>query len=325
MKNIELHNKQIQLIFHVYILSLFFSSSVMALEIDASYGIKKYEVIYQIGGQLTLDSGNSGRIRFPISELRFLTDTPIANLKFSHTFRDTWLISISATKNLTSNSGEMQDSDWGINYYLVDPNAFPRDSLDIYSESRLTLDALDLKIEFQKKIAVGFLPLWKVLIGAGILSQRYKFAAFDTVQSYPSTPEKPADIISGKSISYRYEARMPFASTKLTRNIASQITTTISAAYSPWLKVTDHDDHILRDKTSTGDSDGWGIILSASLNYAFRPASNVYLAATYLKTVANGIQTQKNSSETGTISTAKIGLRNTNEQTSLRIGITHVF
>ncbi len=314
----------VQFVFFIILLNLLLSSSVLALEIEAAYGKRQGEITFQIGGQITLDSGETGRLRFPLSELRFATNTSIINFQLSHLFNNNWLASASASKNITLNSGEMKDSDWGINYYFLNREAFPRDSLDIYSESRLTLDAVDLKLELQKKLTTELLSYWNVFIGGGILFQRYQFKAFDTVQSYPSTPEKPADILTGKTITYRYEARMPFASVMLTRNFNPKIAITFAIAYSPWLKVTDHDNHILRKKISTGNSDGWGTTLNASLNYLLQKSTSVFASVVYLKTVANGIQTQKFSANEE-ISTAEIGLRNTNEQKIIMIGISHSF
>lgn len=299
------------------------ASSVLALEVDASYGKRQGEVIYQIGGQIALDSGESVRVRFPLSELRFQINTPIVKFMLNHKFKDDWLASISATKNITSNSGKILDSDWGINY-LSNPTDFQRDSLDVYSESRLTLDAVDLQIELQKKVKMGGLPSWTVFIGAGVLLQRYEFAAFDTLQSYPSTPERPADELNGKTLSYRYEASMPFASANLSYDINPKTTTAMTVVYSPWLNVTDDDNHILRNKTSTGDSDGWGIKLNVSLSYALWHTSNVYLAVAYLKMVANGIQTQS-ISDNEEVSSAEVGLRNTNEQKIITVGFDYVF
>ena len=306
------------------LLCLTASSSVSAFEIDTSFGNRQGEVTYQIGGQVTLDSGASGRLRFPLSELRFQINTPTINLKLSHRFRNNWFVSISTVKNISPNSGEMQDSDWGINYYFKNLNAFQRNSLDIYSESRLTLSTVDLKAELQKNLKIEFLPKWVFFIGGGISFQRFQFEAFDTIQSYPSTPEQPIDVLTGKTLTYRYEATMPFASASLSRSINSKTTITFSTKYSPWLKVTDYDNHILRDKISEGKSDGWGTILSASLNYALRTFTNLYLKATYIKTVANGIQTQHNLKE-ASFTTAKIGLRNTTIQNSIHIGISHRF
>ncbi len=313
-----------QSISYLFLLSALLTSSVYALDVDASYGERRGEVIYQIGGKLTLDPGVSGNVRFPLSELRFQLNTPIMNLQFNQAFKNDWLILISATKNVTSNSGEMQDSDWGLNYYLINPRAFPRDSLDIYSESRLSLNAMDLQIELRKKIEVADISLWRIFIGAGILFQRYQFEAFDTIQHYPSTPEIPAVVLKGKNLTYRYRASMPFASANVTRNMTPKTAVAIAALYSPWLKVTDYDDHILRNKTSTGKSNGWGVKLSVSLSYAMWHSTNVYLTATYLKTLANGTQTQSASSDEK-ISSADIGLRNINKQRNMAVGFSHVF
>jgi len=296
----------------------------LAVNIETSYGKRHGDITYQIGGQFTIDSALKGRARFPLSELRFQTNTPIVSASLSHLFNEEWMISALVTKNTNSSAGQMQDSDWGLNYSFENPQAFPRDSLDIYSESRLKMSSLDIKIDLHKKVNVNFLPLWEIFVGAGIYSQRYDFETFDTIQSYPSTPERPKIILDEKTLIYRYDSTMPFVSLKMKHHFSEKFLTSLFINYSPWLQVSDYDNHILRKKTSEGESDGWGIIFDVGIKYLINKRIHIQASVNYLKTVANGIQSQQ-FPEDSEFDSAEIGLRNTSEQTSASIGISYAF
>lgn len=298
---------------------LLFSYDVNAFEFDASYGQREGEVVYQIGGTIRIPSGQTARVRFPISELRFPVNTTVVNIGFSHQLNDEWSLSASWMENVNSNPDDMIDSDWGIKYYLADPNA-SRDSLDIYSESQLRMDGTDVSVDLFKKVNWNRFESWDIELGGGMLKQTYNFVAGNTLQEYPSTPSASADYLPGDTIKYEYKSTMLYVALNAAKQLTVDSQFIFYGAYSPKVQVSDFDNHILRNKTSAGDSEGWGTFLKAKFIKNIGRRSSVYILASYQKTVANGIQTQR-SYETGSYTEADVGLRNTNVQQVYKIGV----
>ncbi|MDH5302061.1 MAG: omptin family outer membrane protease [Gammaproteobacteria bacterium] len=297
---------------------IFFSNTARAFDVEAAYGQRDGEVAYQIGGSVTPSNGESYRIRFPISELRFPINTKVANIVLFLPLDDRWTLTVAVVETVSSNSGKMIDSDWGIKYYLADPNAM-RDSLDIYSESQLQMNGRDFSLEAFKKVSFVGYEDWNIELGGGALQQKYDFTAGNTLEEYPSTPTASPIYIAGETIKYEYQSKMLYVAFKTTRHLSEKYHLSFYGAYSPKVIISDFDNHLLRDKTATGSSEGWGGQYKAAFIRSLSKNSEIFVQARYQKTVANGIQTQR-SNETGVYTETDIGLRNINVQKSLSVG-----
>ena len=304
----------------VVIASLLFTGAAHAYSLEIAGGQRQGEVLYQIGGLATTSSGARQYLHFPLSELRFPLNSSVLGLTLGHRLDSGSSLRIMLVQDVGSVSGAIKDSDWGINHYLIDPMMFPLDSLDIYSESKAELNGRDVTVEWMTDYDLAFLSVFnlKMEIGVGLLHQLYKYKISNTLQSYPSTPAVPSDYIPGSTGYYEYESIFPYLKFQMKKRFASQSALSFSASYSPFLRANDFDNHLLRNKTSNGESEGYGIRFEGKAGFQLSRLVSMTIGLDYFKTIANGTQVQK-SIETGVYTETTIGLRNIGEQATANL------
>ena len=215
---------------------------------------------YRIGGNVELATGESGVVRMPISELEFPLDVLMASIGCKISFSGSIIAEITYKENITSDAGELKDSDWGI----VDPASDP-DRLDIYSESDAGLNAaiVDLKIRGRVyKNRAGTLDLFT---GGRFLYRNFQFEVTNLDQWYPSRPQLGHDYVSGKVIDYEltyYIFAGEFAAEYEIEKFS--VGSSVGVAF---VASEDKDQHLLRSKENRSDGIGIGALFSLDGKY----------------------------------------------------------
>jgi len=225
-------------------------------------GILRGDTTYRIGGHIKqLVDGVPAEfdVQFPLSELDWPLNVAVVTGRLTLNYARLWEVGAEFHKSVTSNSGKMRDSDWGI-YYLEDPVAWPlADSLDVYSLSDSKLDALVLDLHLR-----GFFhhrKRYTTFAGIGYLNQSFKFAAYDLDQWYPSIRQYfgvdlPHDKVPGLVGRYRVRYSIPYAEIGQEGRFLDFMTVRGAFAASPFVLLTDVDEHLLRNKENHGRCKG---------------------------------------------------------------------
>jgi outer membrane protease len=250
-------------------LGLAVNDSWAGFELSAAGGVMSGYSQYEIGGRTVYPSGVT-EYHFPISRLRFPVDTALMKVKGLARAGEHWLFSLEMATNLTENTGEMKDYDWGI-YSGSAP-----DQLDIYSESDCDMEfyQFDVKGRYQiTELNLGYSSRgnWHLIpaVGGGFKYQHYDFSTYDLDQWSPSHPEIDAVHASGKVLTYIAAYEIPYLELSCSLILPDKLSFDLGLAYAPWLNFRDRDDHLLRDRVAKADHhwNGSGIMVNSSMRY----------------------------------------------------------
>lgn len=270
------------------------------VDLRLGIGMLRGDTTYQIGGKIDTPLGSS-EVHFPLSELKFPLDVYMASVGGSIEFAEKWKVNASVKKNITSDTGMMEDSDWGVWYlgaelphmpgYYCNPAYCEPDSLDIYSESGADLDALIMDINLRYKFYEK--SNWSFSAGLGYIHQNFDYEVSNLVQWYPSYYDYfgvglPYDLVSGKVLTYEVTYSIPYIELATEFKIKDKFSVGASIGYSPFVNVKDEDNHILRSKISKGDCDGNAILLSLDGQYDFTESWFLTLLFNYTTVDADG-------------------------------------
>ncbi|MBI5665601.1 MAG: omptin family outer membrane protease [Nitrospirae bacterium] len=310
---------------------------IAKFEVDLGTGVMRGHTTYQIGGDVETASGND-RIHFSLSELKFPLDVYMASLSASAEFVERWKLAINVKKNITRDAGKMKDSDWGI-WHLGEPllhdqnstcspNKCSTDSLDIYSESDAELDALIIDFDFRYRFVDTAFSKTRLSFFAGIgqMYENFSFEVSDLDQWYPSYQDyfgiDPAhQKVSGKVLTYDIYYFIPYIRAGSAFTVMDKLGIEGSLAFSPYLKIFDEDDHILRDKVSEGELEGTAVMFSLEGRYNFSRHWSAKLGLDYMTLQAEGEQKQ----HTGGVHTATIDEEITSEQLTILLKADYSF
>jgi hypothetical protein len=220
------------------------------------------------------------------SELVFPLDSWIGILNASLGKKGLWSIDLSLSKNLTGDTGKMEDSDFEPVYVWSTDEFTQRKT--IYSEWDTEMDAfmLDLSGRYY------FLRKEHISLGA-IGGYRYQNLSFEINNGYQKSLigwYSPV-YFSGKVMTYEITYSIPYGGIALDLRPSNRFSINLSAAYG-WAFAEDEDDHILRSKRSTAESDGPFYSLKALGTLSLTQRLFLLLALEYLKMDTDGKQTQ---------------------------------
>ncbi|MEN6474545.1 MAG: omptin family outer membrane protease [Syntrophaceae bacterium] len=208
---------------------------------------------YQRGGLFVDAFGATRQYPSPLSELKFPLDVYMLGLTTALQYKDRLNLNFELKKNLSTDAGSMEDSDWGYWYLVYEDGAplvhDPRpNSLDIYSESKASLDAwvLDAKASYALLLKSG----WSIGAGLGLLYQYFDYDVSDTTQRYPSYAyyfggAAAADSYNGKIITYEVSYAIPYLLVEAGVDVATGITVRVDIGYSPYALGHDRDHHLI--------------------------------------------------------------------------------
>lgn len=266
--------------------------------------------LYAIGWGITDPSGDTGTFGRKISELRFPLDTYIAFGNINAVFADNWEVNIGFWKNIVSPpGGKMQDSDWG--YWALNGYSWASDSsLDVYSLSDsnvVNAYSIDGDFLYRYKILPGF----EVSAGLGFIYRYFYFEVSNLDQWYPSyeTYKTELDSINPAYANHFYQPGtigtyeayyiIPFIELSAILTLFDNLIIDVTAGYSPFVKVLDADNHMLRYKLSYGDSTGMAIICDIDCRYRFTQLFFAGVKVNFMMISASGRQKQIRYKDTG--------------------------
>ncbi|HOO70484.1 MAG TPA: omptin family outer membrane protease [Spirochaetota bacterium] len=240
--------------------------------------------MYQIGGEFSYSDGSSGSMWFPLSELVFPTNVFMTTVSLEMTVVDAFIIggkfkhnNLFGAHDVNTYAGKMQDSDWGY-FYLATNGAFwaRTDSLDVFSESKAYLTAAEANFSFGYRVINKEHITYDISIG--FIYQSFDYEIRDLDQWYPSYSQY-SDYLSqqysyhiyrsGEILTYRVEYFIPTIGTTLDVMLNNLILT-FSLGFSPCACARDTDDHLLRYKLSEGETFGFAVFSSLSLDYQLK-------------------------------------------------------
>jgi hypothetical protein len=256
---------------------------------------------YQIGGTVDYFTGESTEVHFPISELDYPLDVYMVSVGARIESGENWKLALDIKKNITSDAGTMEDSDWGV-YYLspeefIEPTQeFQQHTLDIYSESDADLDALMIDIDFQYRF---YRKLnWSFSGGLGYIFQHFDYEASNVDEWYPSSyyyfgEDIGHACVSGQVATYDVIYSIPYLEVAAEFKIKDTFSIEGSLGYAPYIHVTDDDDHMLRSKVSKGDLYGDAVMIS--LEGRYNVTDNWFLTLQFNHTTMNAEGRSKSS------------------------------
>ncbi len=239
------------------------------VELSAAGGVMSGYSQYEIGGT-TIYPSEVTEYHFPVSRLRFPVDSALVKVNGRVRAGEHWTFSLEMATNLTENTGEMKDYDWGI-YSGSSP-----DQLDVYSESDCDMEffQFDARGRYQiTEIILGHSTIgsWRLVpaLGGGFKYQHYDFSTFDLDQWSPSHPENESIRKSGKVLTYTAAYEIPYLELSCSLVLPEKLSFDVGLAYAPWLNFRDRDAHLLRDRVSKADHhwNGSAIMVNSSMRY----------------------------------------------------------
>ncbi len=299
--------------------------------LSAGAGIMRGNTTYQIGGNYTGPEGN-GNLHFPISELKFPFDVYTANIKGGFEYNEKLRLKALFRKNITKKTGNMKDSDWGVpwedppgseTYYWYGPN-----SLDIYSESKTEVNAFILDIDFTYKfLHKNFKSTsFSLYGGIGYRHQDYNFECrlirqWDYRQDAP--PGERMDAVGDGRVGLTYDVTSYIPYIKIAPGLKKENVFSVEAGVgiSPYTKIRDKDNHILRSKISKAECEGYSILLSLAGRLEILNPVFVEVTLDYICIDTEGKQKQYTNGSWS----ATIDQKNFSKVTSIEVSAGYVF
>jgi hypothetical protein len=261
--------------------------------ISTGLALMQGDTTYQIGGEVKSADNESGTLRFPISELIFPLDVYIATFNGKFQLNENWKLAGGIKKNISTESGKMEDSDWGIRY-SEDPSWTDPDSLDIYSKSDANVDLVIAEIGIRYYFSRKTYKHSEILffVGGKYIYHNFDFDISNGDQWYPSQPDEPHTYLYGKVLTYEVTKHIPAATIGIELLSREKLSFDAYFGYSPFVTVDDKDHHLLRSKIMKAECDGDATLLSLSGSYNFRRQWTIDLRFDYISIDTKGHQKQ---------------------------------
>jgi hypothetical protein len=261
--------------------------------ISTGLALMKGDTTYQIGGEVEYANNESSKVRFPISELVFPLDVYIATFNGKFQLDQNWKLVLGVKKNISTESGKMEDSDWGYYYLLNVPGADP-DSFDVYSKSDANVNLMIAEIGARYYFSRKTYKSSEVSFFAGgkYIYHNFDFDISNVDEWYPSQPDEPHTRVDGKVLTYEVTKHIPAATIGIELKSQEKLSFDAYFGYSPFVTVEDKDNHLLRSKISKAECDGDATLLSLSGSYNFHPQWTIDLRFDYISIDTKGHQKQ---------------------------------
>lgn len=275
---------------------------------------------YTIGG---ITESKFGQVvyHFPVSELIFPLNVYVGKMTVSGKINQNHLLNISFQQSLSSYSGKFKDSDW------LSSNAIEK---DIYSESDAFLNLFSYDARWDYIVNSIVYPnnnKTTYTFSIGYEHQDVGFEARDLEQWYPSDPTKEKKTQEGKVITYDLLTKIPYWAFNINQTFG-KASVGIGVGYSPYVQISDIDDHVLRSKLAKGSLAGQMDMVKFSVNYQFSSYLSSYIHYQYRYIQAYGIQVQSRYQDTseGEIGhIADIDQKIDSEQSQVSFGVVYAF
>ncbi|MFT5170545.1 MAG: outer membrane protease [Candidatus Marinamargulisbacteria bacterium] len=264
---------------------------------DASVGSRVAEfstTIQADGGTIAgFTKYQIGASYFPISELKFPTNVVMAGITLRSETENGTLFSLILRRNFSQVAGKMEDSDWGI-AAATNPAASLTD-LDIFSSSDASLNTWRLggHVQLPIRSKLEETTTGHFTYGGGYLFDNYRYNVSNLDQYSPSGLSNVTAFVEGTVLTYEMSHHFPYLSVGYVFD-SPLVSGSILVGFSPWVSVADRDDHVLRNKISTGIGRGTGVLGEVSLKFPVMDAPNwkFRVKGAYLDSQTAGRQSQ---------------------------------
>lgn len=238
-------------------------------------------------------SGGESKLEFPLQIILAGFSMELAKAgdreRDGFTARATWLT------NLTSNSGNMKDSDWLTSDQDVDtptPGAgYPHPGKDIYSESdtKLKVSMIDFRAGYAMPIRTDF----SVGLFGGYLRKQFQYAISNTNEvGYGPYAADYTIFIPGKTLDYTVTYDIPYIGLHTGLRKGERFQASLDLGYSPLAMVRDRDDHVLRSKVSIGDTSGQAYFADLKAEWNISGSDSVQMSCESMRVLTKGTMTQ---------------------------------
>ena len=269
------------IIMFIFVIFVFLFTGSINAELEGSLDLKRIKgyTQYEIGGSYY---GFSSLLEFPLNH-NFIggkLKSDILNSNFQY--------KISGFTNITKKFGKMKDSDWIYN--------FGAEGKDIYSESDAYLNRsyiFDFELSYIMKLNKNF----TIIAKSGYKKQKLDYTIKDGVQygSITETGEYISKenkfILEGELLEYKVNYKMPYLGIQFYHD-NNNYDFKYGFNISPYVKATDEDDHLLRNKISYSKTQGRAYILNAKVDYKIFNNLKFKTEFDYLSIKTSGTQNQ---------------------------------
>jgi outer membrane protease len=185
-------------------------------------------------------------------------------------------------KSVTEDAGTMKDTDWEFRFYGNQPV--------VYSETDATVDST----QFDVNLRYDFLQRATMSLGAlvGFAYTHWDWEAGNGFQTTIDPINYYQGPIEGIGITYKQDLYVPYLGAALSLFPAQSTGITLYTLYSPFAYCEDEDDHILRSKLSTGETDGNFFALGGDVRWKFKGSWSLSGKANYTWYDLDGTQDQ---------------------------------
>ena len=233
------------------------------IHLDFSFGLEEMtgDLTSSIGGEINHANGENEVTFFPISELEWPMDIPLARFDGSLTLNSLWRINGTVKTALDDPEDNMIDRDW----------FSPGGLADIYSESSISSsDALIFDVDLEwTYFRQG--P-WSLSAGIGYLQQEFEYEG-DLIIQYSPTGISGYNYIGDGSTGITYDNTFSMFYFLLGANMQLTPQLDFSGKFSvaPFASSEDELHNFYSDKVSTGDMEGVACMFEVSGNYRITP------------------------------------------------------
>ncbi len=250
-----------------------FTAKGLALHSGFLQGHTKYRINF---------SGGASELEFPLDVPVWGVKGILGYKKSAGDLNETARFSFTYLTNISQDAGKMKDSDW-----IDDDN---HDGLDVYSESdselRAEIYAFDYLYNMYPNQKISFGPL------AGYQVYKYKYRIYNTVQVGYGPYSSETASVNTKTLDYNVRYEAIYLGVGLISGEIDKVIFNAGFGYSPWAKATDRDDHVIRQKLSTGEGHGTAYIFKGDAAWQFASQWSLQTAGQYQKFDTNGSQHQ---------------------------------
>lgn len=271
--------------------------------------------LYQI--RYPLYVGESSRL---LSELKFPMDASLAGVSASFGRIDVWDLGVAIATNISKDTGKMKDSDW------MDVNPATK---SVYSESDTKMDAILVDVVGKFNVLRRETTTLGVMVG--YRDDDLKFEARNVNQvclTETGCSELGSAFVPGKVLTYKMTYKIPYGGLALilrpSPRASVNLTGALGRAYAK-----DEDNHVLRGKRASAESEGPYYSLKAEGRFTLTPQLLLTVGAEYLVIDAEGKQNQVCYTPTPRCpfgeGTTGIDYKAKSEQTTATVGLRYVW
>ncbi len=241
------------------------AASDATFEGSVALGFLSGDTSYEIGNALT----NPNLRYFPFSELIFPLDGTVAILNGRIQIADKVVLHGHIMKDIYSTDEEFQDTDW-----LNGPGAITQMSTGETDMDAWTVEA-GLRYIFYRQ------PTWSFDIGPAYMRQHFNFDVSRLQQTDYRNNPPTISLEPGKVLTYEVDYSIPYLALGW-NSWTDKMKVHADLGFTPWVRATDKDNHLTRNKISRGDSGGYAYMVEFGMQF-FLP-DNFFIDLTYNQT-----------------------------------------